>query len=110
MTAAALDPEPVPLVKDQAGRLMVPGTRISLDILVAAFKRGESPEAIHDDHEAVSLADVYAIFSYYLRHRVEVEAYLAEQEREGAKIQARLEQTYPMPEGLRAKLLARLDK
>jgi len=110
MTAVALDPEPVPLVKDQAGRLMVPGTRISLDILVAAFKRGESPEAIHDDYETVSLADVYAIFSYYLRHRAEVEAYLAEQEREGAEIQARIEQMYPMPEGLRAKLLARLDK
>jgi uncharacterized protein (DUF433 family) len=87
MTAVAIDPEPVPLVKDQAGRLMVSGTRISLDILVAAFKRGESPEAIHDDYETVSLADVYAIFSYYLRHRAEVEAYLAEQEREGAKIQ-----------------------
>jgi uncharacterized protein (DUF433 family) len=85
----------------------VPGTRISRDILVAAFKRGESPEAIDDDYETVSLADVYAILSYCPRHRVEVEAYLAEQEREGAKIQARIEQMYPMPEGLRAKLLAR---
>lgn len=109
MTAATIEPEPVPLVRDQAGRLMVPGTRISLDILVAAFKRGESPEAIHDDYETVSLADVYAILSYYLRHRHDVEAYLDEQEREGAALQARVEETYPMPEGLRAKLLARLD-
>lgn len=38
MTAAAIEPEPVPLVRDQAGRLMVPGTRMSLDILVAEFK------------------------------------------------------------------------
>lgn len=56
MTAQAIDPEPVPLVRDEAGRLMVPGTRISLDVLVAAFKRGESPEAIHDDYETVPLA------------------------------------------------------
>ena len=108
MTAAAIQPEPVPLVQDQAGRLMVPGTRISLDVLVAAFKRGDSPEAIHDNHENVALADVYAILSYYLRHRAEVEEYLAQQDREGAEIQARIEATYP-PEGLRAKLLARLD-
>ncbi len=88
---------------------MVPGTRISLDILVAAFKRGESPEAIHDDYESVSLADVYAIFSYYLRHRAEVEDYLAEQERLGGELQKRIEEIYP-PDGLRAKLLARLDR
>lgn len=109
MTAAAIDPEPVPLVRDQAGRLMVPGTRISLDVLVAAFKRGKTPEAIHDSYETVSLADVYAIVTYYLRHRSEVEAYLAEQEREGAEIQARIEAEHPLSDGLRAKLLSRLE-
>lgn len=109
MTAAAIEPEPVPLVRDEAGRLMVPGTRISLDVLVADFKRGKTPEAVHDSYETVSLADVYAIFSYYLRHRTEVEAYLAEQEREGAQIQERIEAEYPLSDGLRAKLLARLE-
>lgn len=101
MSAAAIEPEPVPLVRDGAGRLMVPGTRISLDVLVADFKLGKTPEAIHDAYETVPLADVYLIFSYYLRHRAEVEAYLAEQEREGAQIQARIERIYP-PEGVRA--------
>lgn len=109
MTAAAIGPEPVPLVRDQTGRLMVPGTRISLDVLVAAFKRGKTPEAIHDAYETVALPDVYAIFTYYLRHRSEVEAYLAGQEREGAEIQARIEAQHPLSDGLRAKLLARLD-
>jgi uncharacterized protein (DUF433 family) len=108
MTAAAIEPEPVPLVRDQAGRFVVPGTRISLDVLVADFKRGKTPEAVHDSYETVSLADVYAIFTYYLRHRAEVEAYLAEQEREGAEIQERIEAEYPLSDGLRAKLLARL--
>ena len=108
MTTAAIEPEPVPLVRDQAGRLMVPGTRMSLDILVAEFKQGRTPEAIHDDYKMVSLADVYAIFAYYLRHRAEVEMYLAEQEREGEEIRARIEAAFP-PEGVRAKLLARLE-
>lgn len=108
MTAAAIAPEPVPLVRDLAGRLMVTGTRISLDVLVADFKRGKTPESVHDAYQTVSLADVYAIFAYYLRHRAEVEAYLAEQEREGAEIQLRIEANDP-PDGLRATLLARLE-
>lgn len=53
--------------------------------------------------------DVYAIFSYDLRHRAVVESYLAEQLRAGAEVQARIEEIYPLPEGLRAKFLARLD-
>lgn len=109
MTAVALEPEPVPLIRDEAGRLMVPGSRISLDILVADFKRGKTPEWIHDAYKTVSLADVYAVFAYYLRHKAEVEVYLAEQEREAAEVQERIEAAFP-PEGLRAKLLARLDK
>lgn len=109
MTAAAIEPEPVPLARDDVGRLMVPGTRISLDVLVAAFKRGDSPEAVHENYESVALADVYAIFAYYLRHRHEVEDYLTEQERLGAETQARIEAIDP-PDGLRARLLARLDR
>lgn len=108
MTAEAIKPEPVPLVRDRAGRLMVPGTRISLDVLVADFKLGKSPEAIHEAYGKVSLADVYAIFAYYLHHRAEVDSYLVEQEHEGAAVQARFEAIYPTG-GLRAKLLARLD-
>ena len=108
MTAGAIAPEQVPLVRDLAGRLMVPGTRIPLDVLVAEFTQGKTPESINDAYESMSLADVYAIFAYYLRHRAEVEAYLAEQVREGVEIQARIEADDP-PEGLRARLLARLD-
>jgi len=109
MSAGALESEPVPLVRDDAGRLMVAGTRISLDILVADFKRGRSPEAIHDAYETVPLADVYAVFTYYLRHKAEVEAYLDAQERDATQLQEQIEAWSP-PEGLRAKLLARLDK
>ena len=50
MTAVAFDPEPVPLTRDEAGRLMVIGSRVPLDTLVAAFERGDSPEAIHESY------------------------------------------------------------
>lgn len=111
MTAAATTfaPEPVPLVRDEAGRLMIVGSRISLDILVSDFKRGKSPEAIHDTYETVSLADVYAVLAYYLRHRGEVEAYLVEQDREAKNTQARIEKAIPTS-GRRAELLSRLHE
>jgi len=75
---------------------------------VSAFKRGESPESIQESYPTVALADVYAVLAYYLNHRAEVEVYIAEQERRGVEIQERIESQYPA-EGLRAKLLARLD-
>ncbi len=108
MTAPAIEPEPVPLVLDETGRLMVPGSRISLDVLVAAFKRGKTPDAIHEGYETISLADVYSIFAFYLRHRTEVEEHLAEQQRRGDGVRERIEAIYMPEEGLRAKLLARL--
>lgn len=80
----AVEPEPIPLVRDQAGRLMVPGTRISL-------------------------ADAYAIFTYYLRHREEVDACIAQQEHQGAEVRERLEAIWPPEEGLREKLVTRLE-
>jgi len=104
-----IEPEPVPLIRDRAGRLMVPGTRISLDVLVADFTHGITAESIHDSYQSVALADVYAILAYYLRHRTEVETYLAEQERAAAAVRATIEANDP-PEGLRTQLLARLDQ
>lgn len=72
-------------------------------------KSGESPESIYESYDTVALADVYAVLAYYLRHRHEVEAYLAEREREGLEIQTFIESVYP-PDRLRAKILARLDQ
>jgi len=75
---------------------------------VADFKRGKTPESIHEAYETVSLVDVYAILAHYLRHRAEVDSYLSEQEYEGTAIQAIIESTYP-PEGVRDKLLGRIE-
>lgn len=108
MTAVAFDPEPVPLTRDEAGRLMVIGTRVPLDTLVAAFERGDSPEAIHESYPTVSLGDIYATFTYCVRHRSEVNAYLAERAEQRAATRSEIETRFP-PEGIRARLLARLD-
>lgn len=107
MTATAFKAEPVPLIGDVSGGLRVAGTRVLLESLVAAFHRGDSAEEIHEQYPSVSLGDVYAVLTYYVRHRDDVAAYLAERERQGGVIQARIEAASPA-DGLRAKLLARL--
>lgn len=107
MTAAVVEPEPVPLTRDATGRLMVIGTRVPLDTLVAAFERGDSPEAIHESYPTVALGDIYAIFTYCLRHRSEVNTYLAGRSARRAATRTEVETRFP-PDGLRARLLARL--
>ena len=107
MTAAVIEPVSVPLTRDAAGRLVVIGTRVPLDTLVAAFERGDSPEAIHESCPTVSLGDIYAGFTYCVRHRADVNAYLTERAEKRADTRADVETWFP-PEGLRAKRLARL--
>ncbi len=106
---AAVEPEPVPLSRDGAGGLRVAGTRVLLETLVAAFQRGDSPEEIREQYPTLALADIYAVLTYYLRHASDVQGYLDERERLGAEIQTKVETRFP-PEGLRARLLARLGQ
>lgn len=102
----AIDPEPVPLTRDEHGAWRVGGTRVTLETFVAAFDRGDSPEEIHEQYPTVVLGDVYAVLTYCVRHRGLVQTYLDERERAGAEVQARVEREFP-PDGLRARLLDR---
>ena len=97
---------PIPLRTDAHGTVRVGGTRVTLDSVVGAFLQGATAEDIVRKYPTLDLADVYAVFSYYLRRRAEVDTYLGEQEREAAivreKVKARFDQT-----GIRERLLAR---
>lgn len=106
MAAVAIEPEPVPLIRDSAGRLVVIGTRVPLDTLVMAFERGDSPEAIHESHPSVSLGDIHAVFTYCVRHRTDANAYVAERASKRAGIRSEAEERFPA-EGLRARIRAR---
>lgn len=101
--------EPIPLSKDADGVIRVAGTRVTLESVVDHFDTGASPEEIAQDFPVLQLDDVYAVITYYLRHRNEVAAYRAQRrdlaDRTRAKIEARMPQT-----GLRDRLLARLGR
>jgi len=98
--------EPVPLRVDAGGTYRIGATRVTLDTVVWAYNNGHSAEQIVRQYPALSLSDVYAVILYYLRHRAEVDAYLAEAEREADALQQRLE-AESKPSDLLAKLLAR---
>ncbi|MBL8216462.1 MAG: DUF433 domain-containing protein [Bryobacterales bacterium] len=84
------------------GVYSIPGTRISLDSIVYAFRQGSSPESIREDFDGLTLAHVYGAIAFYLDNQAKVDAYLAarkeqwmELERRGtppsAELRARLE-------------------
>ena len=98
--------EPVPLRVDAGGTYRIGATRVTLDTVVWAYNNGDSAERIVLQYPVLRLPDVYAVILYYLRHQAEVDAYLAEAEREADALQQRLE-AESNPTGLRAKLLAR---
>lgn len=98
--------EPIPLAMDQDGTMRVGGTRVTLDTVVAAFKKGATAEEIVFQYPTLDLADVYAVISYYLRNTSEVEAYLQQQAAEAGEIRRQMETLYD-PSGIRDRLLAR---
>ena len=68
--------EPIPLTVGADGVARVTGTRVTLDTIVRAFKRGDTAGVIAAAYSTLKLADVYAVISYYLRHEAEVDSYL----------------------------------
>jgi len=98
--------DPPPLRTDQDGVVRVGGTRVTLDTVVHAFWNGETPEQIVQNYGSLELADVYAVITYYLRHRAEADAYLREREKQAEEVERRDRARYPS-DGFRERLLAR---
>lgn len=73
-------------VEHRDGGLWLAETRVSLDSLVYAFLRGESPEGIAESYPAVSLEQVFGAIAYYLANRQAVDLYLSEGEGEFARL------------------------
>ena len=98
--------EPIPLRVTSDGVAFVGKTRVPLDTVVAAFLNGATAEEIVQRYDTLDLADVYAVIAYYLRHRGDVEAYLARRESQRAEVRRQNEARFD-PTGIRERLLAR---
>jgi len=58
----------------------IEGTRISLDSVVYAFQKGESPESIVQSFPLLTLEQVYGAIAFYLANRAQIDAYLTTEE------------------------------
>jgi|SRR6185437_11815755 len=94
-------------IEEREGNYYVAGTRISLDSVVYAFRRGDSPETICQNFELLSLEEVYGAIAYYLGNQAVIDAYLSRQNdkwvegRRGA---------VPLPASLRERLMRARDE
>ncbi|MGH9320192.1 MAG: DUF433 domain-containing protein [Vicinamibacteria bacterium] len=99
-------PEEVPVKTDADGVFRVGGTRVTLDTVVAAFDAGATAEEIAQQYPSVTLADIYSVIAYYLRHQSEVRAYLGQRQRQATQIREENERRFD-PTGVRDRLLTR---
>ncbi|HEX3127413.1 MAG TPA: DUF433 domain-containing protein [Thermoanaerobaculia bacterium] len=101
--------EPIPLSTDADGAIRIAGTRITLTTVIDTFMTGASPEEIAQDFPVLRLDDIYAVITYYLRRREEVDAYLRERRARADAMRRQIEIHSPQT-GLRDRLLARLGR
>lgn len=101
--------EPIPLSTDADGVIRVAGTRVTLDTLVDTFMTGASPQEIAQNFPVLRLDDIYAVITYYLQHRAEVDAYLRKRRARADAIRREIEAHSPQT-SLRDRLLARLGR
>jgi uncharacterized protein (DUF433 family) len=61
--------------------IRIKGTRVGIETVVYAFQDGLSPEEIVQEYPSLNLEQVYATIAYYLRHKSEVDNYIARLEK-----------------------------
>jgi uncharacterized protein (DUF433 family) len=95
-----------PIEKDVDGVYRVGGTRVRLETVIGAFQNGCTPEEILYKYPSLNLTDIYAVITYYLQHRAEIEGYMAERRLLMEEAEREIEARFPSA-GVRERLLAR---
>jgi len=85
-----LQTEAPPLRRDSSGALRIGNSRVLLELVIRAFEDGATPETILQQYPTTTLTDVYGVIAYYLRHKDEVNTYLAEREQTAEEVSRRI--------------------
>lgn len=82
-----------PPLRHDGPTLRVGRSNVALEVVLASFKSGSSPERIVEQYPTLDLADVYDVVAYYLRHKPELDAYLDAQQAsaEASEVETRRE-------------------
>ena len=77
-------------IETRNGGCFVAGSRVGLDVVTYAFRRGRTAEDIFRSFPSIgSLAKVYGVLTFILEHPQDIEAYLQEQVRYYEEFQTR---------------------
>ena len=90
---------------DASGIPRVAKTRVTMDSIVTSFQRGSTPEQIADEYPTVPLPDIYAVVTFYLANRDQVDREMARR-RTHAEEHRRRWEARPEYTALRERLLA----
>ena len=82
---------PIPLYEDPPGVFRVGKGRVLLELVIRAFQRGQTPEAIIQSYDTLGLADVYAVVSYYLANPAPIDEYLDACDQKAGAMRQKLE-------------------
>ena len=69
-------------VEQHEGGYRIAGTRVSIDSIAYAFRRGASPDSIQRSFPTLTLEQVYGAIAFYLANESEIDAYLQRGEKE----------------------------
>jgi uncharacterized protein (DUF433 family) len=82
-------------IEQRDGGYFVKGTRVSLDSVVYAFLRGESPEGIAESFPALGLEQIFGALTFYMANREIVDRYLCEGRQEFEVLRQESRQNHP---------------
>jgi Protein of unknown function (DUF433). len=82
-----------PLHLDDRGAIRVIGSRITLDTLVGAYKRGDTLEEIHEGFPSLSFNQIKSVLAWYLAHTAEADEYLREVDEKAEALRREIQST-----------------
>jgi uncharacterized protein (DUF433 family) len=82
-------------IEERSGAYFIAGTRVSLDSVVHAFLRGESPEGIAESFPALTLEQVLGSLAFYLANRDEIDQYLRQGTEDFERLRQQAHQNRP---------------
>ena len=82
-------------VEQRDGAYRIAGTRVSLDSVVYAFRRGASPESIQRSYPLLTLEQIYGAIAFYLAHAGEVDRHLSAGEEEFEEMRRATREAHP---------------
>lgn len=95
----------VPLTTTKNSVIRIAGTRIGLDIVVDEYNAGMSPEEITYNYPSLTLANTYAVITYYLLNKNDVDDYIDQLNQQAEQIRQTIEAQYDL-NAIRQRLIA----